>query len=133
MKDCIFCKIIDRKIPAEIVYEDETSLAFLDINPINKGHTLVIPKQHFETLNELPQPILDKTMVLVKKIVKALSKYADGVNLGLNNGRAAGQVVFHVHFHLMPRFEGDGFKLWSGKPYGEGEVQQVAREIRTLL
>ncbi|MEK6860850.1 MAG: HIT family protein [Nanoarchaeota archaeon] len=133
MTDCLFCKIIKREIPSDIVYEDDKVIAFLDIHPVNKGHTLVLPKQHYENLFDVPENILINTMKTVKKIAVALSKYSDGVNVGQNNRMAAGQLVDHIHFHLIPRFNEDGLKHWPGKKYQEGESKKVADEIKKLL
>ena len=133
MTDCLFCKIINREIPSDIVYEDDKVIAFLDIHPVNKGHTLVLPKQHYENLFDVPENILINTMKTVKKIAVALSKYSDGVNVGQNNRMAAGQLVDHIHFHLIPRFNEDGLKHWPGKKYQEGESKKVADEIKKLL
>ena len=133
MADCTFCKIINKEIPSDIVYEDKDTIAFLDINPVNKGHTLVLPKEHYENLFDVPEDILSNTMKIVKKIAVALSKYSDGVNLGQNNRRPAGQLVDHIHFHVIPRFSGDGLRHWPGKKYQEGESKKVAEEIKKLL
>ncbi len=115
--DCIFCKIIDKEIPARIVYEDDKYLAFLDINPVNKGHTLVIPKDHVATYSELDNEqaadMAKKAHQLAPQIVQALG--AKGFNLCLNNGSVAGQIIDHVHFHIIPRFGGDNLQLWPGK------------------
>ena len=119
MADCIFCKIIKEEIPCAKVYENDEVLAFLDISPVNKGHVLVLPKKHFENIENLPDEILCEIARTIKKLSKAALKAvgADSFNLGLNNGKNAGQLVQHVHFHIMPRFENDGYKLWIGKKY----------------
>src|SRR3989344_9662422 len=111
MADCVFCMIRDNKIPGTRVFEDSKVLAFLDIGPVNKGHTLVIPKEHHETLLDTPKELLKEVIVIVKKVSTAVKKgvSADGINIGVSNYKAAGQVVPHVHFHVIPRFEGDGF------------------------
>jgi len=133
--DCIFCKIIAGDIPAYEVYEDENVLAFLDINPVNPGHTLVVPKQHHATLVDLPTDLACKIMETIKKITPAIlaGVGADSFNLGLNNGKTAGQVVDHVHFHIMPRFADDGHVLWKGRDYQEGQAQQVLEKIKQSL
>ncbi len=105
---CIFCKIANKEIPAKIVYEDETTLAFLDINPRSKGHTLVIPKKHYETFDELPEDTaisLIKTIKCVVEILKSLNP--DGYNILNNNKPVAGQEVPHVHFHIIPRYDNE--------------------------
>ncbi len=102
---CIFCKIVNGEIPAKVVYEDEYVLAFLDINPRSKGHTLVIPKKHYETFDEIPDEELSKFILGVKRTVEKLKKLGfKGYNIVNNNGKVAGQEVNHVHFHIIPRF-----------------------------
>ena len=130
--DCIFCKIIEGKIPCAKVYENDKIIAFLDISPVNPGHVLVMSKQHFERLEDLPDEILCELAKAIKKISKAVLKAvnAGSFNLGVNDGRAAGQLVPHAHFHIMPRFEGDGLKHWPGKSYEEGEAEKIAENIR---
>jgi len=117
METCIFCKIIKGEIPSYKVYEDENFYAFLDIKPINPGHTLLIPKVHREDLFAFDEKILESLGSAIQKIGQAVkeSTGADGLNLGMNNGAAAGQLIFHAHLHLIPRFSGDGFKHWEGK------------------
>ncbi|WP_336360343.1 HIT family protein [Haladaptatus sp. ZSTT2] len=108
--DCIFCKIIAGEIPSRTVYEDDNVLAFLDVNPLTKGHTLVIPKAHHRTVADLPdalgEAVFEALYHLTPAVEEAVS--ADGSNIGVNNGTAAGQEVQHVHAHIVPRFEGDG-------------------------
>lgn len=119
---CVFCRIINRELPASIVYEDEAVLAIMDINPINAGHVLVMPKQCCETLRELPDTLAQQVFAVVKKVDQALWKTegiaCEGTNILQNNGRSAWQDVFHVHFHVIPRFAGDGFKIkyQAGRP-----------------
>src|SRR3989344_662416 len=121
-KDCIFCKIVKGEIPSCKIYEDSDTLAFLDIAPVNPGHTLVIPKEHFENLYTLPDETLAGLILTAKKIAQAIKKGigADGVNIGMNNEKSGGQVIFHAHLHIIPRIEGDGLKLWPQKSYKEG-------------
>lgn len=133
MSDCIFCKIISKEIPSEIVYEDENTLAFLDINPINVGHTLVIPKQHHENIFEVPKDVLDNTMNILKKVANAVDKISDGVNIGQNNRPAAGQIVNHLHFHIIPRFDNDGLKSWPGNACDETKMKEVLGKIKENL
>jgi len=107
--DCIFCKIVTGEIPSHKVYEDEYVYAFLDIGPIARGHTLVIPKHHCESIYDLPEAdaaAVGKALVKVAKAVRQTVGCSD-LNILQNNGSAAGQAVFHVHFHLIPRLEGD--------------------------
>ncbi|PJA47512.1 diadenosine tetraphosphate hydrolase [Candidatus Uhrbacteria bacterium CG_4_9_14_3_um_filter_36_7] len=132
MPDCLFCKIIAGEIPCEKIYENEYVMAFLDIRPVNPGHTLVIPKQHSANLLEMSKEDLDEVMRVIKKITPVLLKAvgATGFNLGLNTGKEAGQVIFHTHFHIMPRFEGDGYELWHGKSINTQSFVQLGEKIR---
>lgn len=132
MSDCIFCQIVEAKIPSNKVYEDDMFLAFLDIHPVNPGHTLVIPKKHFPDLAAAPPDVAAGLMKVAKNIAPGIIRAvgAEAFNLGLNNGRAAGQLVEHVHLHVMPRFPGDGHSAWHGQPYAEGEAAAVAEKIR---
>jgi len=115
--NCLFCKIVNGEIPSYKVYEDDDFLAFLDINPINLGHTLVVPKNHYANLFDLPTDILARLGLVLQKVGQAVKTgaKADGLNLGMNNEPAAGQLIFHAHFHLIPRFQDDGFKHWQGQ------------------
>ncbi len=135
MDNCIFCKIIKGEIPCTKIHEDENTLAFLDINPINKGHTLIIPKSHHQNLYEIPDILLGEIMSKTKGIAKTVKKVlgADGINIGQNNETAAGQVVFHYHVHIIPRFDNDGLKHWPGHPYLEGEAEEIAEKIKSAL
>ncbi|MBX4210590.1 HIT family protein [Candidatus Parcubacteria bacterium] len=136
MEDCVFCKITKDEVPSWKVYEDGTVTAFLDINPTNIGHTVVIPNKHFESFLKTPDDELAKLMSATKKIAQAVKNgvLADGVNIMINNDRAAGQIIFHTHIHIVPRFVEDGFKHWRGKrQYKEGEQDEVVGKIRAHL
>lgn len=135
MNNCIFCKIIAGELPATKIYEDADVFGFLDIKPVNPGHTLVIPKKHFENIHDTPDDVCAKAMIAAKKIAGAIQKNlgAEGVNIGMNNGHTAGQLVFHAHIHVMPRYGKDSFKLWAGKEYKTGERELVAEKIRLNL
>lgn len=135
MNDCLFCKIIKKEIPSEKVYEDEYSYAFLDIKPINPGHTLLVPKKHFANLYEMPDEVLANLAPTIKKLAIAIKKAvgADGINIGMNNDSAAGQLVFHAHIHIMPRFKNDGHEHWHGTPYQGGEKEEIATRIKKHL
>ena len=130
-QNCIFCKIIKGEIPSYKVYEDDIVIAFLDINPINPGHTLVIPKNHFKDTFEVPDAILKHITIVIKKIAPAILKGvgADACNININNGETSGQVVMHAHWHIKPRFKNDGYKLWSGKEYKEDEAKKILQDI----
>jgi len=134
MSECIFCKIVNKEIPAEVVYEDEKVLVFLDINPINQGHLLVIPKEHYENILKTPKNVLQDVILIVKKMAQVVDKISDGVNIGQNNKLVAGQLVNHLHFHVIPRNEGDGLVSWPGKEYeSEAERVKMAEEIRKIV
>jgi len=132
--NCIFCKIVRGELPSTKLYEDAQVLAFMDIGPIVKGHVLVIPKQHFDPLTATPPDLLAKVMTVVQKVMKAQMNglKADGVNVHQSNGAVAGQVVPHVHFHVIPRFATDGHKWnWSAKKYESvDEMKSLADTIR---
>jgi histidine triad (HIT) family protein len=131
-ESCIFCKIAGKEIPAQMVYEDANTLAFLDINPNNHGHTLVIPKHHFENIYTLPQEALCQVMLTVQKIALAVktAAQADGINISMNNESAAGQEVFHAHIHVIPRHESDEFPHFPHRAYIGDEMKQVAEKIK---
>lgn len=135
--DCVFCKIIKGEIPCLKVYEDEHSFAFLSIEPAvpKGGHTLVIPKKHYELISEIPDEELASLMKSLKKVSKAVLKFGEGMNLVQNNKKAAGQIVSHMHFHLIPRFEGDNIKFnyWEGNKLSEKEMVRIQKEIKRLL
>jgi histidine triad (HIT) family protein len=107
--NCIFCKIIAKEIPCYKIWEDENSLAFLDVKPHAKGHTIVIPKNHAKMVNDLTDENFANLMVFVKKVMTLLKEKLNpaGFNVGWNNGEIAGQVVPHIHIHIMPRYVGD--------------------------
>jgi len=131
MSGCIFCKIIKGEIPSHTVYEDDYVLAFLDIHPHAKGHTVVIPKKHIENLKDVGKEdwsnILEGVRQATKRIEEVLKP--DGINIGINDKEVAGQVVPHMHWHIFPRFEGDGggsmHSIISNK--GDVEVEEVAK------
>lgn len=133
----IFEKIVSREIPATIVYEDDDTLAFLDIGPIVKGHTLVIPKTCYDPVTETPDDVLAKLIQVAKRVAAAQMDAlgADGVNIMQNNGEAAGQVVPHIHIHVIPRFKDDGHHWnWNAKSYDDlAEMEQLAEKIREGL
>ncbi|MBN2457994.1 HIT family protein [Candidatus Woesearchaeota archaeon] len=135
MTDCIFCKIIKGDIPCSKVYEDEDFLAFLDIGPVNKGHTLIIPKEHHETLLDTPDYIMERIGPIIRKVAAAVKSVtgADGLNVMQSNNASAGQIVPHLHFHLIPRFQKDGFKHWPQGQYKEGEMEEYRTKIAKLL
>lgn len=136
MAACIFCDIVQGKIPCSRIYATETILAFLDIAPVHPGHVLVVPKSHHPTLMDIPRELGGELVAVLGKVSGAVLKAvkAQGLNVMINNYRAAGQLVDHAHFHLIPRYEGDGLQLWPQFPYpSTEEMQRVADSIRSAL
>jgi len=128
----IFSKIVDGEIPCEKIYEDEDTLAFLSIGPINKGHAIVIPKKEYEDFLSTPPEVLAKMMEVSQKVARKMKEVlnCDGFNITTNNGSAAGQEVFHVHVHIIPRYDNDGLAMWKHKEYDEGEMKEFAQKLR---
>ncbi len=136
MENCIFCKIADGKIPSAKVYEDDKTIAFLDISPASKGHCLVIPRKHSESLDKMQSEDAAAVINAAQKVAKAVhgALKADGYNVLMNNGKEAGQVVFHAHLHVVPRFKGDGIMIkWEHKKYENNEVNEYAEKIRKFI
>ena len=140
MTSCIFCKIIDGNVPSSKVYEDDICLAFMDIQPVNPGHVLIVPKVHFEDLADLPPDIGAHLFQVAQRIVVSLPKTDikfEGVNLFLAHGEAAGQEVFHVHLHVIPRYQGDGFGFKFGPNYSNlpdrSELDAIASQIANQI
>lgn len=135
MNNCIFCKIVAGEIPSYKVYEDDFVLAFLDIAPVNPGHVLVIPKKHVANFEEVDEKTLCEVMKAVKKIGKAMKDGlgVSGYNVCENNDPIAGQIVSHLHFHIVPRVEGDNLSTWPQGKYAEGEANEVVEKIRKSI
>jgi histidine triad (HIT) family protein len=136
MEDCIFCKIVDGKIPAAKVYENSNVISFLDIMPANKGHCLVVPKKHYENLLDISDEDSKNLILAAKKITKALSlSIGNGsYNIIMNNGKEAGQLVDHAHIHIIPRFKGDRLRIkWSHKKYIEKEMKSIQEKIKKFV
>lgn len=136
MEDTIFMKIVRREIPAEIVYEDADTLAFLDIKPIAPGHTLVIPKKSFQNIFDVDDETLAFVMRTVRKISPAVRDAVDarGVHINSNHGEAAGQVVNHLHIHIIPRHSRDEFQFWPQNDYPNfTSAAEIAEKIRAKL
>ena|SRR3989344_9175267 len=110
VRSCLFCKIAEKEIPASIIFEDDAAAAFLDVHPQTLGHTIVIPKEHRETILDTPENELASVFGAVKKAVELIKRklHPDGFTIGMNHGKAGGQVVPHLHIHIMPRWNGDG-------------------------
>ena len=131
-KDCIFCKIVAGEIPSARIHETKHAFAFLDIAPVNPGHALVIAKGHHPTIWDVPGEQAEDLLAAVQAVGRALMAVtgAAGMNLMQNNHRAAGQLVDHVHFHLIPRHEDDGLQLWPQQPYDDKqEMERLARAM----
>ena len=130
--NCIFCKIIAGKIPSHTIYEDEQFKVILDVGPATRGHALIIPKNHFTNLYELPEEMAADAMKLAKKLMIKMTEklHCDGFNVIQNNGEVAGQTVFHFHMHLIPRYKEDGeiLKYIAGHPEGK-ELEEIRRTI----
>ena len=130
--NCIFCKIIAGEIPSQAIYEDEKFRVILDVAPAAKGHALILPKDHYANLYELPDDLAADTIRLAKKMMKVMTDKlgCDGFNILQNNGETAGQSVFHFHMHLIPRYNDDGQKI--GWVQGKAEAEEL-EEIRKLI
>ncbi|HIP17530.1 MAG TPA: HIT family protein [Methanothermococcus okinawensis] len=129
---CIFCKIAKGEIPAKILYEDEKTLAFLDISPRSKGHTLVIPKEHYETFEELPEEVAIGLIKTIKRVIMKLkSLNPDGYNILNNNRPVAGQEVPHVHFHIIPRYKGEKEEVIKLSPPVNVDLDGVLEELKS--
>lgn len=135
MKGCVFCKILEKDIPSEKIYEHGNIYGFLDVRPINRGHTLIIHKHHHTDIFDTPEKDMEELIVAAKHVATAVNKAmkADGVNIGMNNKAAAGQAVLHAHLHVIPRFERDGLKHWPGKSYSPEELKIDAELIKKEL
>jgi histidine triad (HIT) family protein len=135
MENCIFCKIVRGELPSYKVYEDEKVLAFLDIRPVNAGHTLVVPKKHSTNIFDIAPEDWQAVTEAVRKVAIGIERAlkADGVNIGMNNREHAGQVVHHPHVHVIPRYKGDGLKLMPQRSYLEGEADATAEKLRSAF
>jgi len=134
-ENCVFCRIVKGELPSSKIYEDDDFLAILSIAPINKGHTLILTKEHHEQLLDVPEKILGEYMVIVRKVAEAVKKATkcDAFNIGMNNGKEAGQEIFHSHIHIIPRNKDDGYKNWGHKDYENKEMEKYAELIRKEL
>jgi histidine triad (HIT) family protein len=130
--DCIFCDIVGRKAKAEILYENEDVMAFLDIRPVNYGHTLVIPKKHYKDFLSIPLNELNRLIKVSQLLAASIQSGldAEGFNLIVNNGMSAGQTVFHFHFHIIPRFKNDFNFKPQFKNYENGDMKKFADKIK---
>ena len=130
--NCIFCKIINGEIPSHVLYEDEQFKVILDVNPATKGHALILPKEHYANLYELPEETAADAMKLAQRMMRKMTEKldCDGFNIVQNNGEAAGQTVFHFHMHLIPRYKNDGeiLKYIAGDP-GQEELARIKKTL----
>jgi len=136
MTDCVFCKIVAGQIPAAKLIETDKIISFLDINPVNPGHALVVPKRHATSLLGLHQDELHVAIFVAKRVAAAIVEAtgSTGFNLLQNNGECAGQLVEHVHFHIIPRSPDDGFSFgWRQLQYQEGELEALQDAVRARL
>jgi histidine triad (HIT) family protein len=135
--DCIFCRIIAGEIPSATVYEDDSTLAFLDINPVSKGHVLVIPKTHCDRIYQAPPDVLANVIASVRRVARAQvdGLGAAGLSVSQANGEVAGQIVPHLHFHLIPRYEADlSDRNWHPGAYeDQAEMEHFATVIRKAI
>lgn len=133
--DCIFCDIASKISEAEIIFENEKVIAFLDINPVNYGHTLLIPKKHFDNFLTIPNDELAELTKLTQYIAGAVKRAvkADGFNIISNNGMSAGQSVFHFHYHIIPRYENDFLMRPRTIEYKENEINMYSEKIKESI
>ncbi|MFV0342084.1 MAG: HIT family protein [Anaerocolumna sp.] len=130
--NCIFCSIIGKEISSTTIYEDEWVKAIMDISPANKGHVIIISKKHCENIFDLDEEATEKIFITVKKIAVILKEelQCDGINILQNNGKAAGQTVFHFHIHIIPRYEEDNVTIdWEYESYKEGELKALGEKL----
>jgi len=132
MKDCIFCKISDKKSPVRIVYEDKEILAFFPLEQISRGHTLIIPKKHYENIYDIDEKSLEKIISVAKKIASSMKKSlgAKGINILHASGKDADQSIFHFHIHIIPRYNKDGLNTWPKSNYKENNVQKIHKKLK---
>ena len=132
--DCIFCKLANGVFPTNSIYEDEDFNVILDASPATKGHALILPKEHYDNVYEMPDTLLEKTIKLAKKVIQKETDVlgCDGYNIVQNNGEAAGQTVFHFHMHLIPRYKEKNMPMVTWKPneLPEEEMKDICRRMK---
>lgn len=140
MKDCVFCRIVKGELPSAKVYEDADFLAIMDIQPVNKGHVLVIPKKHSKLVGGMEEKNVGRMLIVGEKINSAIRKSkirCEGINFFIADGEAAGQEVFHAHLHVIPRFKKDGFGFKFPEGYGNKperkELDEAAKKIKSSI
>lgn len=137
MTDCLFCKIVRGEISSHKIYEDQDAFAFLDIHPLTEGHCMVIPKEHYEKLEEMPKAevgkLFEAVRIVTEKVQKAMNTMAS--TIGINNGKLAGQVVPHLHIHIIPRYRGDGGGTIHSVVYSPSKhsLDEVRQKILNVL
>ena len=134
--NCVFCKIAAWETPSQRIFEDDHFIAFLDINPVNFGHTLIISREHYPNFVETPKDVICEMTAIAQKLAPGVMSAVDaaGCNIVFNNGEHAGQVIHHVHLHIIPRYPDDGHKAWTGRNrYAEGEMGATAKKIKQLI
>ena len=130
--NCIFCRIANGEIPSKTLYEDERFRVILDLGPATRGHALILPKEHFANLYELPEETAGEVMKLAKKMMATITERlgCEGFNLVQNNGDLAGQTVFHFHMHMIPRYRADGQKIgWRPQEATQEELEEIKNII----
>ncbi len=135
-ESCIFCKIVNKTAQASVVYEDQDVMAFLDIRPLNMGHTLVIPKAHYVDIFDIPEKLLSQVYLVAKKISSPIKEAtdADGISIIQQNGKAAGQDIFHLHVHVVPRFEEQKLPRFSElRKVERAKLDKMAEKIKEKL
>lgn len=135
MSDCIFCQIVNNDLPSQKIFENNEVVAFLDIQPVQFGHALVVSKKHYDTFEQTPVAEIINLFTIVHKLAAAIkaSVKANGFNITINNGRAAGQVVDHLHIHIIPRFNNDGLSSWDKLTYQDGQMKELAEQIKNSV
>ena len=130
MESCIFCRIIEGSLPANKIFENRETIAFLDIGPVHPGHSLVIPRKHFKDIFDCDENIMGEVMKTAKKISGPIMKAvkADGINIGMNNKESAGQEVFHAHVHVIPRYREDGLRHWKKEDFRDENHRKEVHE-----
>jgi len=135
MNECLFCKIANGESPSFKLFEDEFVIAFLDLSPVNYGHTLVVPKEHVINIDSASEELLCTIMKSIKKVGFALKEglRVEGYNILLNNDAVAGQVIPHIHFHVIPRTKEDKLRHWPQQRYGDGEIEETLRRMHSAF
>lgn len=128
---CIFCQIVNHEIPCYQIFEDDQILAFLDIKPVNPGHTIILPKKHYKNIEEISAVDLTALILVIKKVGGLLKSRLGvaGYNVNCNNDPLAGQTIPHLHFHVIPRRFGDGCVAWPQGAYGAGEAEEIIKKL----